>query len=130
MLLAPGKAVGCRPWSRRVKQITFDEVHGIGQAKEHLHELKDRLTISPAQKAYDVDMIVHEVCNSGLRKLRCEPREEFVFQSLSVPWLDEDDSISPNFRLVHPVLALEDRNVFLLYYMNLEAQDRLASSRL
>lgn len=42
--------------------------------------------MSQAQKAYDVHMIVHEVCYSDLPKLRCEPHEKFVFQSFSVPW--------------------------------------------
>ncbi|KAF4443440.1 pectate lyase [Fusarium acutatum] len=65
----------------------------------HLHELKDRLTISQAQKAYDMDTIVHEV--------------SIQIFSVSVPWLDQDDSISPNFRLAHPVLALKDRNISL-----------------
>ncbi|KAF5704006.1 pectate lyase [Fusarium mundagurra] len=67
----------------------------------HLHELKDRLTISQAQKAYDMDMIVDDV----------------LFRS----------SISPNFRLAHPVLALKDRNISGSGDVNLEAQNRLTS---
>ncbi|KAF9767376.1 hypothetical protein IL306_000075 [Fusarium sp. DS 682] len=154
MLLAPTNAVGPSPWSQRVKRIIFDEVHCIGQVEDGViweqllllapcpiialsatignpHELKNWLAMSQAQKGYDMKMIVHGVRYSDLRKFRYDPPEEFTFKGVStplrlpVPGLDEGGGISPNFKFVHPVLALKYRNRSVLDDVNLEARDCL-----
>ncbi|KAF4957474.1 hypothetical protein FSARC_11310 [Fusarium sarcochroum] len=154
MLLAPTNAIGPNAWSRRVNRIIFDEVHCIGQAEDGVvweqllllapcpvialsatvgnpNELKDWLAMSQKQKGYDMKMIVHEVRYSDLRKFTYEPPEKFAFKGLSkslrlpVPGLDEGDGISPNFKFVHPVVALKDRNRAVLDDVNLEARDCL-----
>ncbi|KAJ4265390.1 hypothetical protein NW762_004678 [Fusarium torreyae] len=154
MLLAPTNAIGPKAWSRRVKRIIFDEVHCIGQAEDGViweqllllapcpiialsatvgnpHELKDWLAMSQEQKGYDMKMIVHGIRYSDLRKFTYEPPNKFVFRGLSkslrlpVPGLDEGDGISPNFKFVHPVVALKDRNRGVLDDVNLEARDCL-----
>lgn len=138
MLLAPTNAIGPNAWSRRVKRIIFDEVHCIGQAEEGViweqllllapcpivalsatvgnpHELRDWLAMSQAQKGYNMKMIVHGIRYSDLRKFTYEPPNMFTFKGVSkpvrlpVPGLDEGDGISPNFKFVHPVVALKDR---------------------
>jgi hypothetical protein len=138
MLLAPTNAIGSNAWSRRVKRIIFDEVHCIGQTEEGViweqllllapcpiialsatvgnpHELRDWLAMSQAQKGYNMKMIVHGVRYSDLCKFTYEPPNMFTFKGVSkpvrlpVPGLDEGDGISPNFKFVHPVVALKDR---------------------
>jgi superfamily II RNA helicase len=138
MLLSPPNAVGTNAWSRRVKRIIFDEVHCIGQADDGVvweqllllapcpiialsatvgnpDELRDWLAMSQAQKGYDMKMIVHEVRYSDLREFIYDPPKDFAFEGVSnsvqlpVPGLDEGNSINPNFRFVHPVVALKDR---------------------
>ncbi|KAI3574038.1 hypothetical protein IWW34DRAFT_823643 [Fusarium oxysporum f. sp. albedinis] len=134
MLLAPTNASSPTAWSRRVKRIIFDEVHCIGQAEDGViweqllllapcpiialsatvgnpDELKDWLAKPQAQKGFKMKMIVHE----GLAKVPILP----------VPGLDEGDSVSPNFKFVHPVAALKDRNIAALDDVNLEARDCL-----
>ncbi|KAM0540338.1 hypothetical protein ACHAO7_011274 [Fusarium culmorum] len=154
MLLSPTNAVGTNAWSRRVKRIIFDEVHCIGQADDGVvweqllllapcpiialsatvgnpNELKDWLAMSQAQKGYDMKMVVHGVRYSDLRKFTYNPPKDFAFEGLSnsaqlpVPGLDEGDSISHNFSFVHPVVALKDRNRFVLGDVSLEARDCL-----
>ncbi|KAM0414932.1 hypothetical protein ACHAPD_006116 [Fusarium lateritium] len=152
MLLSPTNAVGTNAWSCRVKRIIFDEVHYIGQADDGVvweqllllapcpiialsvmvgnpNELRDWLSTAQAQKGYDMKIVVHGVRYSDLRKFTYDPPKDFAFEVLSnssqlpVPGLDEGDSISHNFRFVHPVVALKDRSV--LDDVNLEAQDCL-----
>ncbi|EXL39954.1 hypothetical protein FOCG_17456 [Fusarium oxysporum f. sp. radicis-lycopersici 26381] len=157
MLLAPTNASSPTAWSRRVKRIIFDEVHCIGQAEDGIiweqllllapcpiialsatvgnpDELMDWLAKSQAQKGFKMKMIVHEVRYSDLRKFIYEPPQAFIFKGLakiprlSVPGLDEGDSISPSFKFVHPVVALKDRpsrNIVALDDVNLEARDCL-----
>ncbi|KAI8404405.1 hypothetical protein FOFC_15900 [Fusarium oxysporum] len=154
MLLAPTNASSPTAWSRRVKRIIFDEVHCIGQAEDGViweqllllapcpiialsatvgnpDELKDWLAKSQAQKGFKMKMIVHEVRYSDLRKFIYEPPHTFIFKGLAkvpilpVPGLDEGDSVSPNFKFVHPVAALKDRNIAALDDVNLEARDCL-----
>ncbi|KAH6977816.1 hypothetical protein EDB82DRAFT_567453 [Fusarium venenatum] len=155
MLLAPTNASSPTAWSRRIKRIIFDEVHCIGQAEDGIiweqllllapcpivalsatvgnpDELKDWLAKSQEQKGFRMKMIVHEVRYSDLRKFIYEPPQNFVFKGLAktprlpVPGLDEGDGISPNFKFVHPVVALKDRNIAALDDVNLEARDCLS----
>ncbi|KAM0344559.1 hypothetical protein ACHAPU_007333 [Fusarium lateritium] len=143
MLLAPTNATGPNPWSQRVKRIIFDEVHCIGQAEDGViweqllllahcpiialsatvgnpQQLSDWLAMSQAQKGYSMEMIVHGIRYSDLRKLTYEPSHESVFKGVSkplrlpVPGLDEGDGISPNFK-----------NCSVLDDVNLEARDCL-----
>ncbi|KAF4343302.1 dead deah box helicase [Fusarium beomiforme] len=101
------------------------------QRQPNPHELKDWLAMPQAQKGYDMKIIVYGVRYLDLRKFRYEPSEEFVFKGVSTPLrlpvsgLDEGNGISPNFKFVHPVLALKDRNRFALDDVNLEARDCL-----
>ncbi|KAF4979437.1 hypothetical protein FZEAL_4361 [Fusarium zealandicum] len=154
MLLAPNNASSPSSWSRRVKRIIFDEVHCIGQADDGViweqllllapcpiialsatvgnpNDLKDWLAISEARKGNEMKMIVHNVRYSDLRKFTYEPPKEFVFKELKqsprlpVPGLDEGDTISPNFKFIHPVVALKDRNRAVLDDVTLEARDCL-----
>ncbi|KAH7193064.1 uncharacterized protein B0J16DRAFT_300657 [Fusarium flagelliforme] len=154
MLLAPTNAVGTNAWSRRVKRIIFDEVHCIGQSDDGViweqllllapcpiialsatvgnpGELKDWLAISQAEKGYEMKMIVHGARYSDLRKFTYEPPKNFAFKGtkssvqLPVPGLDEGDSTSLNFKFVHPVVALKERNRFALDDVNFEARDCL-----
>ncbi|RGP72272.1 dead deah box helicase [Fusarium sporotrichioides] len=154
MLLSPTNAVSTNSWSRRVKRIIFDEVHCIGQADDGVvweqllllapcpiialsatvgnpNELRDWLATSQAQKGYDMKMVVHGARYSDLRKFTYEPPKDFAFEGLSnsaqlpVPGLDEGGSIIQNFRFVHPVVALKDRNRSVLDDVNLEARDCL-----
>ncbi|KAL3608254.1 hypothetical protein FPOAC2_03248 [Fusarium poae] len=154
MLLSPTNAIGTNAWSCRVKRIIFDEVHCIGQADDGVvweqllllapcpiialsatvgnpDELRDWLATSQAQKGYDMKMVVHGVRYSDLRKFTYDPPKDFAFEGLSnstqlpVPGLDEGDNISHNFRFVHPVVALKDRNRSVLDDVSLEARDCL-----
>ncbi|KAF4458030.1 hypothetical protein F53441_184 [Fusarium austroafricanum] len=58
-----------------------------------------------------------------------EPPEKFAFKGVSaplrlpVPGLDEGDGTSPDFKFVHPVAALKDRNRSVLDDVSLEARD-------
>ncbi|KAM0200221.1 hypothetical protein ACHAPI_002645 [Fusarium lateritium] len=153
MLLAPTNAIGPNAWSRRVKRIIFDEVHCIGQAEEGViweqllllapcpiialsatvgnpHELRDWLAMSQAQKGFNMKMIVHGIRYSNLRKFTYQPPNVFAFKGVSkpvrlpVPGLDEGDGVSPNFKFVHPVVALKDRKAMEMHnssFRNLQA---------
>ncbi|KAH7173100.1 hypothetical protein DER46DRAFT_644793 [Fusarium sp. MPI-SDFR-AT-0072] len=154
MLLAPINASSPTAWSRRVKRIIFNEVYCIGQAEDGIiweqllllapcpivalsamvgnpDELRDWLSKLQAQKGFKMKMIVHEVRYSDLRKFIYEPPHNFSFKGLAkvsrlpVPGLDEGDSISPNFKFVHPIVALKDRNIAALDDVTLEARDCL-----
>lgn len=138
MLLSPTNSSQTKSWSRRIKRIIFDEVHSIGQSEEGVvweqllllapcpiialsatvgnpEEFRDWLTVSQAKKGYKMEMIVHGVRYSDLRKFIYEPPEDFSFQGLQkaprlpVPGLDEGNVICPNFQFVHPVSVLTYR---------------------
>lgn len=125
-------------WARRIKRIIFDEVHCIGQSEDGIvweqlllsapcpivalsatvgnpEVFHDWLTESQAQKGYKVDMVVHTVRFSDLRKFVYEPPKDFRFQAiqkvlmLPVPGLDEGNVVCPNFSFVHPVSVLTPR---------------------
>ncbi|KAF7555852.1 hypothetical protein G7046_g6455 [Stylonectria norvegica] len=152
MLLDPANASTPTSWSRRVKRIIFDEVHCIGQADDGViweqllllapcpvialsatvgnpNEFRDWLALSQSQKGYKMKMIVHGVRYSDLRKFVYDAPEQFAFKGLQkaprlpVPGLDEGNVLSPNFKFVHPVVALKDRNRAALDDVSLEARD-------
>ncbi|KAH6899942.1 hypothetical protein B0T10DRAFT_570328 [Thelonectria olida] len=148
MLLAPTNANKPNAWSHRVKRIIFDEVHCIGQAEDGVVweqllllapcpiialsatvgnplEFLDWLQMSQSRKKVKVNMVVHGF-------IYHPPSDAFTFTELikaprlPVPGLDEGNAISPNFKFVHPVRALEDRNREALDDVNLEARDCLS----
>ncbi|KAF7550986.1 hypothetical protein G7Z17_g5343 [Cylindrodendrum hubeiense] len=155
MLLAPTNANQKNAWSRRVRRIIFDEVHCIGQAEDGVvweqllllapcpiialsatvgnpNEFRDWLKVSRAKQGAEMTMVVHEVRYSDLRKFIYQPPVgRFFFNELlkaprlPVPGLDEGNAISPNFKFVHPVVALKDRNRGSLDDVTLEARDCL-----
>lgn len=138
MLLAPANADRPGSWSHRVKRIIFDEVHCIGQAEDGViweqllllapcpiialsatignrDEFQDWLAGSQAQKGHKLKMVVHDVRYSELRKFIYEPPHAFYFRGLQkiiclpVPGLDEGETNCPNFKFIHPIVALKDR---------------------
>ncbi|KAL6415151.1 hypothetical protein AUP68_01696 [Ilyonectria robusta] len=155
MLLSPSNAAQPTSWSRRVKRIIFDEVHCIGQAEDGViweqllllapcpiialsatvgnpNEFRDWLRVARGKKGSDMTMVVHDVRYSDLRKFIYQPPPgEFTFGELAktprlpVPGLDEGNAISPNFKFVHPVVALKDHNRAALDDLTLEARDCL-----
>ena len=153
MLLSPANATGGNAWSKRVKRIIFDEVHSIGQSEDGViweqlllqapcpiialsatvgnpEEFRDWLTLSQAKKGYKMDMVVHTVRYSELRKFIYEPSDEQQpFKGLKkalrlpVPGLDEGNTQCENIQFLHPVVALNDRNRTALDDVSFEARD-------
>lgn len=153
MLLSAQNATGSNAWSKRVKRIIFDEVHSIGQSEDGViweqlllqapcpivalsatvgnpEEFRDWLAVSQAKKGYKMDMVVHSVRYSELRKFIYEPSDEQVsFKGLKkalrlpVPGLDEGNSQCENIQFLHPVVALTERNRSALDDVSLEARD-------
>ncbi|KAG9254633.1 DEAD/DEAH box helicase [Emericellopsis atlantica] len=153
MLLNPNNAIGTNPWSKRVKRIIFDEVHSIGQAEDGViweqlllqapcpiialsatvgnpEEFKDWLALSQSKKGYKMDLVVHKVRYSELRKFIYEPSNDEVdfkglkkSQRLPVPGLDEGNTKSEDLRFLHPLVAMNDRNRGALGDMSFESRD-------
>ncbi|GKU07018.1 dead deah box helicase [Fusarium langsethiae] len=118
MLLSPTNAVSTNSWPRRVKRIIFDEVHCIGQADDGV-VWEQLLLLAPCPIIALSATFTYEL------------PKDFAFEGLSnsaqlpVPGLDEGGSIIQNFRFVHPVVVLKDRNRSVLDDVNLEARDCL-----
>ncbi|KAM4058821.1 DEAD/DEAH box helicase [Hirsutella rhossiliensis] len=121
MLLAPSNAERATSWSRRVRRIIFDEVHCIGQADDGVVweqllllapcpiialsatvgnplEFKAWLEASEKVKGVELEMIVHSLRYSDLRKFTYSPpNENYIFrglmaaEGLQIPGLDEGD---------------------------------------
>lgn len=135
MLLSPINSQGQNPWTKRVKRIIFDEVHSIGNAEDgHIweqillatpcpvialsatvgnpSEFRDWIAASQAKSGRKMDMIVHEVRYSELRKFVHQPPRVLAFQGLQkveqlpVPGLDEGHAKCDNFKFLHPVSVL------------------------
>lgn len=153
MLLSPANANGGNAWSKRVKRIIFDEVHSIGQSEDGViweqlllqapcpivalsatvgnpEEFRDWLALSQAKKGYKMDMVVHSVRYSELRKFIYEPSDEQTsFKGLKkalrlpVPGLDEGNTQCENIQFLHPVVALTERNRSALDDVSFEARD-------
>lgn len=138
MLLSPHNATGPNSWSQRVKRIIFDEVHSIGQSEDGViweqllllapcpiialsatvgnpEDFRDWLAKSQSKKGYKMEMVVHKVRYSELRKFIYEPPKKFMFKGLQkalrlpVPGLDEGNTQCENLKFLHPVVALTDR---------------------
>lgn len=143
MLLSANNANGPNAWSKRVKRIIFDEVHCIGQSEDGViweqllllapcpivalsatvgnpQEFHDWLALSQAKKGFKMDMVVHNVRYSELRKFIYEGSDKSGFkglekkESIAAPGLDEGEDCEARVQFLHPVLALSNRYVFIL----------------
>lgn len=157
MLLSPTHATGPHSWSNRVKRIIFDEVHCIGQNDDGLvweqlllqapcpitalsatvgnpEEFCDWLRLSQESKGHRVDLIIHNVRYSELRKFIYEPNEANAesfgglskAQKLPVPGLDEGDESCPRLKFLHPMVSLSQRNRAALGAISFESRDCLS----
>lgn len=141
MLLSQSDAGGSNSWANRVERIIFDEVHCIGQSEDGIvweqlllqapcpiialsatvgnpEAFCDWLSLSQSRKGYKLDMVVHNVRYSDLRKFIYEPpKEEKSFdgfdtvQRLPVPGLDEggNGERRDSLKFLHPIVAFSDR---------------------
>ncbi|KAI7760165.1 hypothetical protein LZL87_007458 [Fusarium oxysporum] len=90
------------PAKALVDQIAAEVEARFSKTYRNPHELKDRLTMSQAQKAYDVHMIVHEVCYSDLRNGRSRKENS---SGVSQPKTVEEKL--SKFELAHEEASLE-----------------------
>jgi hypothetical protein len=150
MLLSPENATGPSAWSKRIKTIIFDEVHCIGQSEDGVvweqlllmapcpiialsatvgnpKEFCHWLEMSQAKKGFKIDMIVHDVRYSELRKFFYKGTSTNGFEELQkqhripTPGLDEGQNVSDGLQFIHPVAALGDRSVKVIDTSYLES---------